>query len=202
MPARRVSPSRTCPNSLLASLPPADYRRLLSVLQPKFLPFRHVLLKPGETVQTVYFPGEGVCSITQVMRNGRTVEVATVGNEGFIGINAVFGSDRMLGAALVKIPDGAAHAMSIGAFQREMKRQGAFSQVINRYAQGFVASLMQSVACNALHSVEERCARWLLTMRDRIGRNDFPLTQEFLAVMLGVRRPSVTLAVGALQAWG
>jgi CRP-like cAMP-binding protein len=130
------------------------------------------------------------------------VEVATVGNEGFIGINAVFGSNRMLGAALVKIPDGAALAMSISAFQREMKRQGAFSQVINRYAQGFVASLMQSVACNALHSVEERCARWLLTMRDRIGGNDFPLTQEFLAVMLGVRRPSVTLAVGALQRLG
>jgi CRP-like cAMP-binding protein len=133
------------------------------------------------------------------MRNGRTLEVATVGNEGFIGINALFGRERWPAGALVKVPDHQAQLMSVAAFQREMNRGGPFSKVINRYAQGFVAFLMQSVACNALHSVEERCARWLLTTRDRVGRNDFPMTQELLAVMLGVRRPSVTLAVNALQ---
>ena len=202
MHTRRSAASRTSRNKLLASLPPADYRRLLSVLDPISLPFQHVLLKPAETAQTIYFPGDGVCSITQVMRNGRTVEVATVGNEGFIGINALFGGERVLGGALVKVPDGAALMMSARAFQREMNRRGPFSKLINRYAQGFVAFLMQSVACNALHSVDQRCARWLLTTRDRVRRNEFLLTQEFLAVMLGVRRPSVTLALGALQRAG
>jgi CRP-like cAMP-binding protein len=152
--------------------------------------------------QAIYFPRDGVCSITQGMKNGRTVEVATVGNEGFIGISTLFGGARALGGALVKVPDDAAQVMSARAFQREMNRQGSFSKVINRYARGFVAFLMQSVACNALHSVGQRCARWLLTTRDRVGRNEFPFTQEFLAVMLGVRRPSVTLAIGALQRAG
>jgi CRP-like cAMP-binding protein len=199
---RRASASGTSPNKLLASLPAADCRRLHSVLDPISLPFQHVLLKPGETVQTIYFPGDGVYSITQVMRNGRTLEVATVGNEGFIGINALFGGDRALCGALVKLPDATAQAMTVRAFRREMNLRGPFSKLINGYAQGFVAFLVQSVACNALHSVEERCARWLLTMRDRVGRNEFPLTQEFLAVMLGVRRPTVTLTVGALQRAG
>ncbi len=202
MHATRASSSRTCPNKLLASLPAADYRRLRSVLNPISLPFQYVLLKPGETLQTIYFPGDGVCSITQTMRNGRTVEVATVGNEGFIGINALFGGDRWLAGALVKVPDSAAQAMNVRAFRDEMNRRGPFVNLINRYAQGFVAFLMRSVACNALHSVDQRCARWLLTTRDRVGRNEFPLTQEFLAVMLGVRRPTVTLAVGALQRAG
>ena len=196
---KRSLGARRSPNRLLASLPAADYRRLLPVLEPVSLPFQHVLLKPGEPLEKVYFPGNGVFSITRIMSNGRTLEVATVGNEGFIGINALFGGDRWLAGALVRIPDQTAQVMSVRALQGEMNRRGPFSRVINRYAQGFVVFLMQSVACNALHSVEERCARWLLTTRDRVGRNEFPMTQELLAVMLGVRRPSVTLAVNALQ---
>jgi CRP-like cAMP-binding protein len=199
MQTRPASALRTSPNKLLASLPVADYRRLLPLLHPLTLPFQHVLLKPAGTLSTIYFPGDGVCSITQVMRNGRAVEVATVGNEGFIGINALFGGARWLAGAVVKFPDPAAQAMSIRAFRHEMNHRGPFAEAINRYAEGFVALLMRSVACNALHSIEQRCARWLLTTRDQAGRNEFPLTQEFLAVMLGVRRPSVTLAFGALQ---
>ena len=202
MRTRRSPSSRTCPNKLLASLPPADYRRLCSVLQPISLPFQHVLLAPGEALDTIYFPGEGVISITQVMKNGRTVEIATVGNDGFIGVNALFGGDRWLAGALVKVPDGAAHTMSVRAFRRELNRRGSFATLVNRYAQGFEAFLMRSVACNALHSVDQRCARWLLTTRDHVGRNEFPLTQESLSVMLGVRRATVTLAVGALQRAG
>ena len=150
-------------------------------------------------MKRIYFPGNGVFSITQIMRNGRPLEVATVGNEGFIGINALFGGERWLAGALVRVPDQTAQAMSVSAFEREMSRRGPFSNLINRYAQGFVVFVMRTAACNALHSVEERCARWLLTTRDRVGRNDFPMTQELLAVMLGVRRPSVTLALRALQ---
>ena len=202
MHATRTLSSRTCPNKLLASLPAADYRRLRPLLNPISLPFQYVLLKPGETLHTIYFPGDGVCSITQIMRNGRTVEVATVGNEGFIGINALFGGDRWLAGAMVTVPDSAVQTMSVTAFRGEMSRRGPLVNLVNRYAQGFVAFLMRSVACNALHTVDQRCARWLLTTRDRVGRNEFPLTQEFLAVMLGVRRPTVTLVVGALQRAG
>ena len=196
---KRSSAARPSPNRLLASLPAADYQRLVPVLEPVSLPFQHVLLKPGERIKRVYFPGNGVFSITQLMRNGRPLEVATVGNEGFIGINALFGGERWLAGALVSVPDQTAEAMSVNAFEREMSRRGPFANLINRYAQGFVVFLMRTAACNALHSVEERCARWLLTTRDRVGRNDFPMTQELLAVMLGVRRPSVTLALSALQ---
>lgn len=202
MQKRPLSPLRTSPNKLLASLPVADYRRLLSALNPVSLPFRHVLLRPDETLRTIYFPGGGACSITQIMRNGRIVEVATVGNEGFIGVNALFGGDRWFAGVVVKAADGAAQAMSVSAFQHEMNRRGPFSRLINRYAEAFVAFLMRSVACNALHSVDERCARWLLTTRDRVGRNEFAMTQDFLAAMLGVRRPTVTLAASALQRAG
>lgn len=197
LPSRSVL--RTSPNRLLANLPAADYRRLLPLLQPLSLPFQHVLLKPSGALSTIYFPGDGVYSITQVMKNGRSVEVASVGNEGFIGINALFGGERWLAGAVVKIPDDTAQAMSVSAFQREMDRRGPFANTINRYALEFVALLTRSVACNALHSVEQRCARWLLTTRDHAGRNEFPVTQEFLAAMLGVRRPSVTLVFAALQ---
>jgi CRP-like cAMP-binding protein len=189
-------------NKLLAKLPAAERRRLLLVLEPLTLSSQQVLQKPGDPLHMIYFPGEGVYSITQIMDNGRMVEVAMVGNEGFVGINALFDGDRWLGGVLIDVPDRAAQCMSVRAFRREMHRRGRFARLVNRYAQGFVASLMRSAACNALHSVEQRCARWLLTTRDHVGRNDFPLTQEFLSMMLGVRRASVTLALVALQRAG
>jgi CRP-like cAMP-binding protein len=201
MGAKRIS-GRTSPNKLLASLPVADYERLRPFLDPMSFALGHVILEPGETLRRIYFPGDGVCSITQAMRNGRIVEVATVGNEGFIGINSLFGGEPWLAGAVVKVPDDSAQAMSLSVFRQAMRRQGAFARAANRYAQGFVAFLMRSVACNALHSVDERCARWLLTTRDRVGRNQFPLTQEFLAAMLGVRRATVTLTIGAMQRAG
>jgi CRP-like cAMP-binding protein len=197
-----VSSLETPANTLLAKLPITERRRLLLVLKPLTLSSGQVLRKPGDPLHMIYFPGEGICSITQITDNGRTVEVATVGNEGLVGINALFDGDRWLGGVLVNVPDRAALCMSVRVFRREMHRRGRFARVVNRYAQGFVASLMRSAACNALHSVEQRCARWLLTTRDHVGRNDFPLTQEFLSMMLGVRRASVTLALLALQRAG
>lgn len=199
MTAKRVSPS---PNKLLARLPAADYQRLLPELETIPLPFRYILQKPGEAVRRVYFPGGGVCSITSVMADGQMVEMATVGNEGLVGITACFGGGLEPGEAIVQVPNGAAQVLDLKIFSREMNRRGAFQAVINNYAQAYVCFLMQSVACNALHSVDERLARWLLTAHDRMGRNDFPLTQEFLAILLGVRRSSVTLAFGALRRAG
>ena len=125
-----------------------------------------------------------------------------VGNEGCIGMNA-FGGDPESGqAAVIEIAEGDAQMMSAKFFQREMDRGTTFKDLIHRYAQAFVESLMQSVACNALHPIEKRYARCLLDIKDRVGRNEFPLTQDVLAKMLGVRRASVTLAAGALHRAG
>jgi CRP-like cAMP-binding protein len=165
------------------------------------LPVNHVIHSPGRPVHTVYFLHTGACSISRSTGGGRAAEIASVGNEGFVGIEALFGLERMLCRAIVTIPDDAS-AMPVSAFRREMRRRGAFAALVNAYAEHFVTSLIQSVACNALHTVEERCARWLLTMRDLAGRNDFVLTQESLARALGVRRPTVTLTIGTLRDQG
>jgi CRP-like cAMP-binding protein len=136
------------------------------------------------------------------MEDGAVVEVATVGREGLIGIAAVFGAPVSTGEAFVQIAAEPAAVMGIEAFRREMDRRGAFFDRVTRYSQAFVTMLMQSVACNGLHSAEQRCCRWLLMTHDRIAQDEFPLTHEFLAIMLGVRRPTVTLVMAELTRAG
>ena len=189
-------------NRLLASLPWDDYERLSSELAWRPLKARQVLHRHGEPIAEVYFPGRSVCSITNVMEDGRVVEVATVGREGLIGIGAVFGAPAASGEAFVQIPAEPAGVMSLDAFRREMERHGPFHDCVTKYSQAFVNLLMQSVACNALHSAEQRCCRWLLMTHDRIEQDEFPLTHEFLASMLGVRRPTVTLVMAELARTG
>jgi CRP-like cAMP-binding protein len=189
-------------NSLLASLPPDDYRRVSSELTWRPLKVRQVLHKHGEPLSEVYFPGRSVCSITNAMEDRGVVEVATVGREGLVGIAAVFGSSIATGEAFVQVAGEPAAVMSIDGFRREMERKGAFYDRVTRYSQAFVNMLMQSVACNGLHSAEERCCRWLLMTHDRVGQDEFALTHEFLAIMLGVRRPTVTLVMANLARAG
>jgi CRP-like cAMP-binding protein len=186
-------------NRLLAELPAADYRRVSAHLDPSDLPAGRVLLKSGRPIHTIYFLGQGVCSITQKMRNGKRIEVASVGREGFVGFDALLSNLAGSWEPVVSVPDGAALAMGANAFRHELVLNGYFARAIRRYAHAFMGALAQSVACNAIHSVEKRCARWLLTMRDRLGRDDFPFTQEVMAARLGVRRPTVTLVVGTFQ---
>jgi CRP-like cAMP-binding protein len=190
------------PNRLLANLPAVDYRRLLADLKTTPLSFKQVLQKPGERLQRVYFPGGGVISIMHVTTDGQAVEMTAVGNEGLIGISACIGGGLHVGEALVQIPNGSAQGLDLNVFRREMDRRGAFADVVNRYGQAYLASLMHSVACNALHPVEERLARWLLLSHDRMGRHDFKMTQEALASILGVRRSTITLAFNALRRAG
>ena len=197
-----TSPPQHSANTLLASLPADEYSRMSSELTLRPLKVRQVLQKHGEPISEVYFPGRSVCSITNVMDDGSIVEVATVGREGLVGISAVLGAPVASGEAVVQIAAEPAAVMGIDAFRREMERQGAFFDAVTRYAQAFVNMLMQSVACNGLHSAEQRCCRWLLTTHDRIGQDEFPLTHEFLAVMLGVRRPTVTLVMADLAKAG
>ena len=189
-------------NNLLASLPQDEVQRVSANLTWRPLKVRQMLHKRGEPIAEIYFPGRSVCSITNTMEDGGIVEVATVGREGLVGVGAVMGNPVAPGDAFVQIAAEPAAVMSLDAFNRELEHRGAFYTAVTRYSQAFMSLLMQSVACNGLHSAEERCCRWLLMTHDRITQDEFPLTHEFLAIMLGVRRPTVTLVMAELTRAG
>jgi len=185
-------------NRLLGALPPDDYQRLAAGLEFRPLKLRQVLHKHGERFNEIFFPLRSVCSITNTVEDGGMVEVAAVGYEGFVGVPAVFGEPISTGDAFVQVQGEGAQVMTVETFRREMERRGPFYDLATKYSQAFVGLIMQSVACNGLHSAEERCCRWLLMTRDRVGQDHFPLTHEYLAMMLGVRRPTVTLVMADL----
>jgi CRP-like cAMP-binding protein len=186
-------------NKLLASLPAEDFERLRPHLRTVPLSTKQVLHALNEPIRDVFFPNGGVCSITAVMADGSMVEIATVGDEGFVGINAFFGGDMVGGETMLQVPDTSAEALSVEAFDEEIARRGALFECAQRYSQGLLTLMMQSTACVALHSVQERCCRWLLMTHDRVRRDQFILSHEFLAMMLGSSRPTVTVVAGTLQ---
>ena len=198
----RPPPDEPSPNKLLAALPAADYRRILPTLTTVPLKFRQVMHKYGEPIDTVYFIGGGVASVTNVMTDGRMVEVATIGKEGMVGVTVFLGGTVSPGEAFIQVPDGVGQAMSADAFRKELDRRGVFYGLISRYSQALQILLMQSTACNSLHTVEERCSRWLLMTHDRVDGDELRLTHEFLGYMLGVRRPTVSLVLGTLDKAG
>jgi CRP-like cAMP-binding protein len=157
----------------------------------------------GESIENVYFPLQSAVSILARVQGTNGVEVAAIGNEGLVGISLAWGTAELSPAEMlqVQIP-GPALRMPAATFAAELARDSGFAAVVRRYIQTFVSQLMQQVACNGLHSIEQRCARWMLLTHDRVGADEFPLTQEFLARMLGVRRASVTVVAGTLQQAG
>lgn len=194
-------------NRLLASLKASDLARLLPDLQAIPLTVKHVFQKRGAPIRYVWFPNGGVCSVTAMMKNGAAVEVATVGDEGMLGMSAFFGGTAMPGESMLQVPsqrpdEMTAERLTVGAFRREINRHGALHDCINRYSRGMIALMMQSTACMALHTVQQRCCRWLLMTHDRIRSDEFTLSQEFLAMMLGSTRPTVTLVARGLQQKG
>jgi len=204
--AKRLSPgARNRPppieNRLLAALPPADYKRIFALLEVVSPKLKTVLHKPGEPIRHVYFPGTGFCSILTVLQDGNMVEVATIGNEGMIGTSLALDGSAPFSSSMVQ-GEGASYRMTAAAFLEEMNRRGVFSVLLMRFAQAFVGVVMVSTACNAVHSIEQRLARWLLMARDRMHDDEFPLTQEFVAMMLGATRPTVTVVAGTLQRAG
>jgi len=205
-PANRLPPGENRPppieNRLLAALPPEIYQRIAPTLDVVPLILKNILHKPGEPIQHVYFPGGGFCSIVTVLEDGNMVEVATVGKEGMVGTSVVLDGSPPRSAVMVQGESNTCYRMSAGAFRKETDRQGPFHDLIARYASALTGFIMQSTACNAVHSVEQRLARWLLMAQDRMGRDDFPLTQEFVAMMLGATRPTVTVVAGTLQRAG
>jgi CRP-like cAMP-binding protein len=189
-------------NKLLASLPADDFERLRPHLSTVPLAFKQVLHKQGARIRNIYFPGGGACSVTKVMANGQSAEIATIGNEGVVGASVFFGDDQSIGDTLIQVEDGEGYMMGVEPFMVEMEQRGHFYNRVVRYYQALMTQVMQTTVCNGLHSVEQRCCRWLLMTHDRVPRTDLRLTHEFLAIMLGVRRPTVTLTAGALQRAG
>jgi CRP-like cAMP-binding protein len=190
-------------NQLLAALPPAEYERIRPALEIVGLRAKEILHKPGEPIRFVYFPEGGFASILTSLEDGSMVEVASVGREGMIGV-AGFAADGHPAPAvsMVQVEIESCYRMGVPDFRRELDRRGPLYEMFTRYTEALVGFVMQSAACNAVHSVEQRLARWLLLAHDRVGTRQFPLTQEFLAMMLGASRPTVTVAAGMLQRAG
>jgi CRP-like cAMP-binding protein len=189
-------------NELLAALPTEERNRILPSIEVVQLRLRDFLHKTGEPVEYVYFPGGGFLSVVTILEDGGMVEVATVGREGAVGVVAAMDDATAESGTLVQGEAEICYRMNAKAFRREMDRRGVFHELVTRYLHAYVAFVMQSTACNAVHSVEQRLARWLLMAHDRMRADQFPLTQEFVAMMLGVNRSTVTVVAGTLQRAG
>jgi len=189
-------------NRLLAALSARDFAVLEPHLELVVLHRGKVLFEPGDEVTTTYFPcHRTMASLLIVTRDGREVEAATIGREGAVGGIVSEGHKPAFGRALVQV---GGEALAINTSHLEAAKTGSprFGDLFSRYADALLAQMMQSVACNALHRTEERCARWLLATHDRAGDKMIHLTQEALAEMLGVQRTTVTAVTGALQERG
>ncbi len=186
------------PNMLLHALPLDDYAWLLPQLTPTRLRFKQVLIEPGVPIAHVWFVREGVASILATEQEGGDIEVGTVGFEGLVGLPVVFEDDTLPNRVIVQV-EGDGWRISADSFRRALNTRPAVRKTCLHFAAYFTGQISQSVACNRLHTLEERTARWLLMTHDRVHETDFELTHEFLALMLGVRRAGVTVAMGTLQ---
>ena len=181
VPSVRLPPENARPkNRLLAGLPPDDFNRLRPHLLTRPATAKQVFHALNQPVREVIFPNGGVASVTAVMTDGAMVEIATVGDEGFLGITALFGTDMVGSETMMQVPDTSVEVLSVEIFRQELERRGPFFDVVTRYSQGYL----------------------LLMTHDRVRREDFHLSHEFLAMMLGSTRPTVTVVAGTLQKAG
>ena len=189
-------------NRLLALLSPDTRRQMLPALTLISFEMSQQLYEPGRPITHIYFPLTAVTSVLSEMEDGTTVEIATIGREGMVGLQLFLGDDSTFLRCIAQVP-GTALSMERKAFKDIVNnRQNGLQAILLRYTQALFAQLAQQSACNRSHNMEERCARWILMTHDRVGGDEFPLTQEFLAYMLGSRRSSVTLAAGILASAG
>ena len=175
--------------------------RLQARAQRVHLELRQVLYWPDEPIAYVYFPVDAVGSLLTLLGAGETVEAGLVGHEGVVGVPVFLGTAATHGRAVCQVA-GDAWRMPVAAFLEESRRDGPFRDQLFRYTQTLLQQISQSSGCNRGHPTDERCARWLLMIHDRVPGDTFPLTHEFLAVMLGIRRPSVTATMRRLQEAG
>jgi CRP-like cAMP-binding protein len=185
-------------NALLARLPPVAYAPLGAELEPVSLKFGQVLYEPGKSIRHVYFPTDCLISLLTAVDRRRSLEVGMVGNEGMAGMPFILGIGVSGVRALVQ-GGGAALRMAAAPFRLEFDRNPPLQQALYRYMYALMAQISQTAACNRFHEAQPRLARWLLMTRDRVMSDEFPLTHEFLAHMLGMRREGVTEAASALK---
>jgi CRP-like cAMP-binding protein len=186
-------------NRLLATLPKNEYKRLSPRLKTVSLVLGEVLYEPGDAIKYVYFPNDSIISLIAKLSETSWLEVGMVGNEGMAGLAIFMGVSFSPTRALVQ-GAGTAMRMSSAAVRTEANRLGSLHHLLHRYSHSLLTQVSQSSVCNRFHLVEARLARWLLMTNDRLAAKEFPLTQEFLSTMLGVRREGVSKAAGALQA--
>jgi CRP-like cAMP-binding protein len=188
-------------NRLLSLLSDDDYERLRPHLSPVAFDYKKSLYEASRPIEQVYFPVDGVASLVITTSEGASAEVGTIGSEGIVGLPICLGDRDAPSSVYVQVP-GTALRMDAGVFRRELGASPTLNLTMLRYAHAFFNQVAQSAACAHLHKVEQRCCRWLLMARDRMPPGDFLLTHEFLGMMLGVRRTTVTDVMGILQKAG
>lgn len=196
---KRLPPSELpIRNRILAALLATVYKRLLPKLEHVTLTRGEVIYRADQDIEEVYFPEQAVVAMVDSMDNGRTVEVGLIGREGIVGINVVLGGIATPDKAIVQVAGGAMR-MDSKYLRKEMRFGSPLQRLLLAYARAFLAVISQSVACCQFHSVEQRLARWLLTMNDYVGSGEFPMDHKSIALMLGARREGVTEAAGKFQ---
>ena len=195
------SPSPTPRNRLLAALPAEDLARLWPQFEPVEMEQRRILLAPDQPITAVYFPETGWVSMLALLEEGKSAEVGLVGAEGMVGLPLLLGADRSAVEAMIQAP-GTMLRLGAGAFRQAVEESPALRTLLLRYTLAFQQQVTQTAACNGHHALDQRLARWLLMAHDRAGGDEFPMTQEFLAMMLCVHRPGVTVAARLFQQAG
>jgi CRP-like cAMP-binding protein len=188
-------------NQLLLSLPREEWKQVRPKLELVRLNLHHLLYEVRDTVKSAYFINNGMISVLAVQPDGDSIEVGLIGNEGFVGLPLLVGF-RSSPSRFITQAAGSAYRCGADAIKQLFPRCPVLTQLLHRYGQQLAMQTTQIAACNRLHEVQERLARWILMTDDRVGSKSLPLTQEFLSQMLGTRRPSVTLASGILQKAG
>jgi CRP-like cAMP-binding protein len=195
------TPERVIENQLLGALSSESYNHLTHLLEAVSLPLSEILYSPQTVIQYVYFPHQSIISIINILKNEARVEMTIIGSEGMLGTSLLTGDDQSPYQAIVQIADGGMR-MEATAFIKECKENLEFQAMALRYSQALFIQVAQTAACNTLHPIVQRLARWLLMSQDRIKSDTLKLTQEFISTMLGVQRVGVTLAAGTLQKAG
>lgn len=188
-------------NALLRALAAEDMEAIGPALEAVALVKDHPIFLPGEPASHVWFPNSGMISIVALDDKGSAIEVVTVGHQGMTGLSVVLGSETMIYSSMVQVP-GDGWRIETAAFRRLLDRRPAIRSVMLRYVLAAMTQMGQNTACSQLHNVDARCARWLLLAHDDVAGDTFPLTQDYLAMMLGVTRPSVSEAASSLQKTG
>lgn len=188
-------------NRILAALPREVCERLVPHLRMRTLAVRDVLQTRGVALEHVVFPLTGVASMVSTGAGGGSVEVATIGCEGMVGLPLLLGGESASAEVFVQVP-GEGLSMTAAHFERHIEGERSLMRTLLLYTQALLTQVAQCSACNNYHEATERCARWLLQTHDRVKGDQFPLTQEFLGLMLGVRRATVTITAQGLQERG